>query len=62
MIQIKAGNFKKKLMVLLYNWINKERETLTEYKIKSIEKVFSDKDVLKVLLFRFIGDFELKPQ
>lgn len=62
MINIKAGNQKRKIMILLYNWINKDKEKLTEYKIKMIEKVFADKDVLRVLIFRFVGDFELKPQ
>lgn len=61
MINIKAGNYKKKLMILLYNWINKERINIHEYKIKFIEKVFSDKDVLKTLLFKFVEAFELKP-
>lgn len=61
MINIKAGNYKKKLMILLYNWINKERIHIHEYKIKCIEKVFSDKDVLKILLFKFVEAFELKP-
>jgi len=61
MVNIKAGNYKKKLIILLYNWINKERIHINEYKVKVIEKVFSDKDVLKNLIFKFVEAFELKP-
>jgi len=61
MVNIKAGHYKKKLIILLYNWINKERIHIHEYKIKLIEKVFSDKDILKSLIFKFVEAFELKP-
>lgn len=61
MVNIKAGNYKKKLIILLYNWINKERIHIHDYKIKLIERVFADKDILKGLIFKFVEAFELKP-
>jgi len=48
-------------MILLYNWINRDKDVLNDFKIKSMEKVFGDKDEFKKLLFIWIGCFELKP-